>query len=235
MSGKTDDRKTRTLLGTVLDRDEMGQRLGGGLPRGAIILVEGGEGSGRSVLCQRLAFGCLQNGHRVSYVSTEMTMAEHIDQMYSLGYDIGRFMDMRRYIYASPFSPAGPMLSREEMLPRLRSARRIYDADLIILDSISAMMPSCAREEDLRDLLSFYKSLALEKRTLVISTGREEQMRQFRQSCDILLELRTEEDDSSMHRIDIKRYSRARSRIEDHIAFRVEPGVGTVIDLLEVS
>lgn len=229
-----EDGTAPTLLGTVLDRDEMGQRLGGGLPRGAIVLVEGREGSGRSVLCQRMAFGCLQNGHSVSYVSTEMTMAEHIDQMYSLGYDIGRFMDMRRYIYASPFGPSG-MLSREEMLPRLRSAGRIYDSELVILDSISSMMPSSAREADLRDLLSFFKSLAIEKRTLMISTGMEEQMRQFRQSCDILLELRTEEDDSSMHRIDIRRFSRARARIDDHIAFRVEPGVGTVIDLLEVS
>lgn len=235
MGDMTEGGTARTLLGTVLDRDEIGQKLGGGLPRGAIVMVEGMEGSGRSVLCQRLAFGCLHNGHRVAYISTEMTMAEHIDQMYSLGYDIGRFMDMRRYIYASPFGSAAPMLPREEMLPRLRSARRIYEADLIILDSISSMMPSCAREADLRDLLSFFKSLAMEKRTLVISTGMEEQMRPFRQSCDILLELRTEEDDSSMHRIDVKRYSRARTRIDDHIAFRVEPGVGTVVDLLEVS
>jgi flagellar protein FlaH len=224
----------RTQYRTVLDRDEIGQRLGGGLPRGAIVMVEGMEGSGRSVLCQRIAFGCLENGHSVSYVSTEMTMSEHIDQMYSLGYDIGRFMDMNRYLYASLFART-PMLSRADMMVRLRSAKRIYDSDVIVLDSLSAMMPSLAAEGDARDMLSFFKSLAVEGKTLLMSVGLEGQINPLRQSCDVLIGLRTDEDDRSLHHVDVKRYLRAKARIDDNTAFRVEPGIGTVVDLLEVS
>ena len=235
MRNVSDNGASRALISMALERDEMGQRLGGGLPRGAMVLLEGNEGSGRSVLCQRMAYGGLVNGHRVFYVSTEMNMKEHIDQMYSLGYDLGRHMDGHQYIYISTFGRSGAMLPREQMLPRLRCAERLYEADLLILDSLPMLLPQAPRDEDMRDLLAFYKTLTMRGKTIVITTGGEEQMQPFRQSCDVLLHLSTDDEARAIHHIDIKRYARARSRVGDGISFRVEPGVGTVIDLLEVS
>ena len=62
------------LFGIHLKADELAARMGGGLPRGSTMLIEGAEGSGRSAMCQRLLYGLLQNGHSATFVSTELTL-----------------------------------------------------------------------------------------------------------------------------------------------------------------
>ncbi|CAG0961568.1 partial DNA repair protein RadA, partial [Flavobacteriales bacterium] len=57
----------------VLDRDELNQMLGGGFPKGSLIMIDGPSGSGKSALCQRFAYGLLDNKNTVTYISTQLT------------------------------------------------------------------------------------------------------------------------------------------------------------------
>ena len=56
-----------------LERDGLHRNLGGGFPKGAIVLMIGKYGAGKSAVSQRLTYGFLKNGHSVTMVSTEFT------------------------------------------------------------------------------------------------------------------------------------------------------------------
>ena len=44
---------------------EIDKKLGGGVPIGSLTLVEGQSDAGKSVLCQQMIWGSLNNGFRV--------------------------------------------------------------------------------------------------------------------------------------------------------------------------
>ena len=51
-----------------LERDELADRLGGGLPKGALCVIEGEYGTGKSIILERMLYGFLKNNARVSVV-----------------------------------------------------------------------------------------------------------------------------------------------------------------------
>ena len=57
-----------------IERDGLSRRLGGGIPKGALTVIAGPYGSGKSVFVERLCYGLLINGHTVTYISTEITV-----------------------------------------------------------------------------------------------------------------------------------------------------------------
>lgn len=64
-----------TILSFSLDdHDRLDAELGGGLPRGSIILVEGDYGVGKNALSQRFSYGFCETNHTVTYLSTELAV-----------------------------------------------------------------------------------------------------------------------------------------------------------------
>jgi len=72
------------------DRDRLNKELGGGIPRGSIVLIEGDYGAGKSALSQRFSYGLVEEGASATLMSTELTVRGFIDQMHSLEYDVVR-------------------------------------------------------------------------------------------------------------------------------------------------
>src|SRR5512147_1026325 len=64
---------------------EIDKKLGGGIPIGSLILIEGQSDAGKSVLCQQMLWGSLASGHGVLLFTTENTVKSLVSQMDSLG------------------------------------------------------------------------------------------------------------------------------------------------------
>ena len=71
-----------------IERDELDTNFGGGLPKSSLILVEGPDGAGKSLLCQRIIHSLLENGQKMTYISTELNTLDFINQMESLNYSV---------------------------------------------------------------------------------------------------------------------------------------------------
>ena len=70
---------------------DIASALGGGLKEGALVIIEGESGTGKSVLCQHIAYGILQARQcDVAYYSTEHNAASLTDQMAAIGLDVAR-------------------------------------------------------------------------------------------------------------------------------------------------
>ncbi|MFP3975421.1 MAG: ATPase domain-containing protein, partial [Dehalococcoidia bacterium] len=67
---------------------EIDRKLGGGIPPGSFILVEGQSGAGKSVLCQQIMWGSVNEGHTVALFTTENTVRSLLSQMESLNLDV---------------------------------------------------------------------------------------------------------------------------------------------------
>ncbi|MCA9478567.1 MAG: hypothetical protein KC535_05460, partial [Nanoarchaeota archaeon] len=55
-----DDSRTAKYINIEIKRDELHRNIGGALPKNSLILVEGVDGSGKSIMAQRIAYGCLE-------------------------------------------------------------------------------------------------------------------------------------------------------------------------------
>jgi flagellar protein FlaH len=220
-----------------LERDEFNIKMGGGIPRGSLMLVEGQEGSGRSVLCQRLCYGFLSNGHSVTYISTEMTVKDFIDQMYSLDYRIADHLLARKLLYIPVYPLIGETKARYDFLARLMDSLPLYENDIIIIDSLSSLIQYSMDDSGCLLLLGFLKKIASRGKSVILTVGEEDKdVNPLRLASDIYLALKTKVSADGMQRmIQTKRFIRARNRVQDVIIFRIEPMVGLVIELTEVS
>jgi archaeal flagellar protein FlaH len=75
-----------TIIST--GHSEINKKLGGGIPVKSLVLIEGQSDAGKSVLCQQMTWGSLNNGTKTVMFSTENTVRSLISQMDSLGLDV---------------------------------------------------------------------------------------------------------------------------------------------------
>jgi flagellar protein FlaH len=227
------------LLSIAIKNDELHRRLGGGIPAGSIVLIEGDRGSGKSVFSQRLLYGFLSNGHSVSYLSSQYTTVEFINQMYSLGYEIIPFLIRRKLLFVSFYPLLSALSSEEKFLSRLINEPRIWEPDVIIIDAINPIIGKRVSDSALRMFTEHMKKMSsLGKVTML--TVNEKEMDE-----DLLLKL--EEISTLLIRLQVKvfggdlknsamiiKYNNAKGLFQRIIPFRVEPKVGFIVEIATV-
>ncbi len=223
-----------------LKRDEVCNKLGGGFPSGSIAVIEGGAGSGKSTICQRLAYGLMENGYSVTYISTQLTTKGFINQMYSLNYRIANFLLKKNLLYIPVLSLIDPTPARTDFIERLRNAKELFDNDVIIIDTISSLIKHSANVEKSLDLVSFFKKLTGIKKTIILAIDPSELeskiLSEFIGASDINLSLKISTLGSSIKRtIIVNKFTGASASVESMIGFRIESNVGVVVEIASVS
>ena len=223
-----------------LRRDELDQNLGGGFPEGSIALIEGENGSGKSIICQRLAYGFLSNNASVTFISTQLTTKGFINQMYSLDYPIGSHLLDNSLL----FLPVVPLLkvsrSRLDFIDRLINSEILYKTDVVVIDTISAMIKSSIDPAKSLELLDFFKKIAAVGKVIILTVDRDsledEVMSVFKTVCDIYFELKSKVMMGDIKRsIYINKFIGATGQVRGIVGFRVEPRVGLVVDISSIS
>jgi flagellar protein FlaH len=225
------------LFNVHLKQDELSIKMGGGIPRGSTVLIEGGEGSGRSVLSQRILYGLLANGHSATYVSTEMTLRDFIDQMYSLEYKIDRYLLNGSFQYFPVYPLIGESRSRTDFMEKLMSAPQLYSKDFLIIDSFSTLTKDSLNEQSCIKYMGFLKKqMRLDKSILMTVDETCKAVDPLRQAVDIYMAIKMKLSGQGMIRnVNFLRYQRAKKRVDDQMKIRIEPGIGLVIEITEVS
>jgi len=237
MSGPESSSTKKGIFPINLKADELHLKLGGGIPKGSVVYVEGVEGSGRSVISQRLAYGLLSNGASVTFISTEMTMKAFIDQMYSLEYRVGPFLLSNKLHYI----PVYPLLSesrpRDDFLSKLVNSSALYSTDILIIDSFSSLINKNLGANQVTELLSFLKKVVqMDKTVILTAESGLESLEPLRLASDIYLSLNMKSSGGSLVReIHVKRFLRSRGQVDDVMKYRVESRSGLVIEITDVA
>jgi flagellar protein FlaH len=239
------------------DHDRLNKELGGGIPPGSIVLVEGDYGAGKSALSQRFTYGFCEEGHNVTYLSTELTVSGFIDQMHSLSYDMVRhLLDERVLFLHADFDTDATLLgnegdgSRKKLLKRLMEAELMWQTDVVIIDTFDAILRNDPRFEALvrqneerqaaLEIISFFRDVISKGKVIVLtvdpSTVDEEAIGPFRAIADVFLQLEMVEVGSDVRRnIAVKRFAGMGEQVGDSIGYSVRSGTGIVIESRSVA
>ena len=228
------------LLRFDFERDGLHRHLGGGLPKGVLMVVSGSVGSGKSAIIERLIYGFLLHHHSINVISTELTTKGFLNQMESLDYPVKKNLLNSTLKFVPVFPLIGRAKERGDFLTRLKSTPGLYEAEVIAIDTFSALVMNDIDEYRALDTISFFKKIVGKNRTIILTIDPMELsndiMGPFRSVADILLELKTEVVEGTMeHIMYVTRYSHAQGPVSTAVGFRIEPRAGFIVDITTVA
>lgn len=212
---------------------EVDKKLGGGIPIGSLVLMEGQSDAGKSVVSQHFTHGALSGKLSTVYYTTENTVKSLISQMSSLDLDItDYFLCDRLRIYpvmcnedTDSAEAFHMLLDHFETLP--------ITTRLIIVDSLTGMV-SHGDERSVIDFFAACKQLCDYGKTIICIVHSyafdDKMLIRIRSLCDAHLTLRMEQvGDRLVKVMEVGKVRNADQSTGNVISFDVEPGIGMKI------
>ncbi len=144
--------QTTALQTGIAQLDEV---LRGGIPPGTLALLEGSPTSGKSILCQHIAYQSLQDRRRVAYITSEKTEADLTAGMGSIGKDVSRYVQAGSFHIRPMGDPKADDDLSQLMGSLLQEVEQLSSqSDIVIVDSIT----NIARNLEGNQVVSFFSS-----------------------------------------------------------------------------
>ncbi len=211
---------------------EVDEKLGGGIPIGSLILIEGHSDAGKSVLSQHLTYGTLSQSQTcVAYYTTENTVKSLITQMDSLSlFTLDHFLTDRFRIY--------PLSMRSDVKDTKRLFHLLIDHfshlprhfGMVVVDSTTLLVAQ-SNVVSIIDFFSMCKELCDEGRSILLVAHSyafdEEILSRTRSLCDAHLRLKLETvGDRLVKVMEVLKVRGADRPTGDIVSFEVEPKAG---------
>ncbi len=222
--------KTTSTKVVTTGSSEIDKKLGGGIPMGSLVLIEGASDSGKSVLTQQITWGTLHNGFTVTMMTTENTVKSLIRQMKSLNLDVMDHVLLGRLKIFPIRTVQNEQGETRPFKPLIGAIRTQKLADLIIVDSITSFIANAKVEqvvgffEDAMGYCNKGMTVALVAHSYAFD---ESTTVRISAMCDAHLRLKTENSgDRIMKTLEVAKIRGANMSTGNVISFDVDPGLG---------
>ncbi len=220
-----------------LHNPELDRKLGG-LPLPSLTLMEGPNDSGKTIVAQQIAYGALESGKSVLFISTEDTVKGLMTNMKRLNWDVidpflfGKFKITSLNTQNMKWDEEVSKYYLIALNNYIRQRGPKYD--IIILDSITHLLTH-AEPNDVMDFFSTCR-YAVDKigQTFVINLHpyalSQELLIRVRSFCDghIILEIKTFRDKTALT-MNVAKLKGASKTVNELISFEVSPAYGIKI------
>jgi flagellar protein FlaH len=156
--------------------EELDVKMAGGLPFPALVVVEGGHGTGKSVLVQQFAYGALKSDLKVTVVTTETTTIGYVRGMINVGFNVlDEYLRGRLVVYSTqiPRVKWVTTTSRDLLFLTLKHMVSNLDKyDVFIIDSFSILVKG-SRREDIANFLTVVKRIVDKGKLIILTTHPE--------------------------------------------------------------
>jgi flagellar protein FlaH len=223
------------------EKDGFAQRFGRGIPDGSLVFIEGKEGTGKSIFCQRLCYSLLKNGCTCSYVSTQYTIKAFLRQTASVGYDIRKYLMAGKLFFISTEVTLAETLPKETFLDGLLTCKKLFDPEIIFVDSLSTLLNESLNEDNLVELTAFFNRLKGSRKILIMSGNPNEWPVEIHNAFQMASDIHFKVTRESMpgigivHNIYLEKFNGARYKYEPMTTFSVRPGTGLTIETTGVA
>lgn len=215
--------------------NEIDKKMGGGVPLGSLVLLEGQSDAGKSVLSQHFSHGTLIARMSMAYYTTENTVKSLVSQMSSLDLDITDFFlcDRLRLYPLEVNSVENSDTSRafHLLIDHIDSLPLRFK--LAVIDSLTGLV---AHSDDhaIIDFFASYKRLCDQGRTIIAVVHSyafaDRMLIRIRSLCDAHLVLKMEQVRERLVKIlEVAKVRNADQSTGNIISFDVEPGMGMKI------
>jgi len=160
--------------------------LGGGIPRGRVILVTGGPGTGKTIMCAQFMFnGITKYGENGIFVSLEEAKHHFYREMANFGFDFPELEKQKKFIFldASPIRhmPEEVQIGRirvgrgdfsiDSLVERIRTSADMINAKRIALDPLTSLTLQYADISKRRTaILDLIEALMMRDATVLVTT-----------------------------------------------------------------
>jgi flagellar protein FlaH len=212
---------------------EIDKKIGGGIPAGSLVLIEGQSDAGKSVLCQQLIWGSLRDNVKVVLFTTENTVKSMVTQMDSLGLYILDYLLLgwfKIYMLKASQVKTNPQQTVDTLLEVME---KTSGYDLYIIDSLTPIVSQVGGEITLA-YFERCKTLCDRGKTIinVAHTYAFEQdfLVRLRSICDAHIRLTIEKvGDKLVKSMEVAKIRGAAQNTGNILAFDVEPEIGMKI------
>jgi len=217
-----------------LETDSLAGSLGQALPHRSLCLVCGDEGKGKSLMTQRFAFGVAHHGTKVCVVTTELTTRGWLEQVASIGYWMEEPLKSGQFLLLSRFGVIAEENEEQVGIIDLLDSPGLQAADFVIIDRASSIMTG-----EGTGILSAIRRFCAAGRSLMLTLDQNEMqsslLRDLRGSAEVVLDMTTSTEGGFSRSINVTRYLRAAGPVQPKLGWRVEPGMGFIVDITAVS
>jgi archaeal flagellar protein FlaH len=235
----------KTMKSLVLERngekDGFAERFGLAIPDGSLIFLEGKEGSGKSIFCQRFCYGFLLQGHTCSYISTQYTVKSFLRQTASVGYDTRKFLMSGKLFFISTEVTLAETLPKNTFMEGLTTTKKIYDPDIVFVDSLSTLLRESLNRNNIVDLTSFFNRLKGSGKIIFVTANPNEWDKDIHSTFQMISDVHYRVSRESMPGIGlinnfyIEKFNGAAHRYDATTTFSVQPGAGLTIETSGVA
>ena len=223
--------------GTIISTgsSEIDKKLGGGIPVGSLVLLEGQSDAGKSVVSQHFTHGSLNSRMSTAYYTTENTVKSLMTQMSSLNLDVTDYFlcdRLRVYPLEMPSNQeSGTKQAFRILLDHFDSLPVRFK--LTIVDSLTGLV-SHSDDRSIIDFFASCKQLCDRGRTIIAvvhSYAFDDRMLiRIRSLCDAHLVLKVDQVGERLIKImEVAKVRNADQSTGNIISFDVEPGMGMKI------
>jgi len=223
------------------EKDGFAQRFGKEIPDGTLIFIEGKEGTGKSIFCQRFCYSLLRNGSTCSYVSTQYTIKSFLRQVHSVGYDMRNYLIRGKLFFISTEVMLAETKPKSTFMEGLTTCKKLFDPDIIFIDSLSTLLSESLNEGNLVELTNFFNRLKGSGKMIWVTGNPNEWSEKihsaFQMICDIHFKITRESMPGVgiVHNIYLEKFNGARFKYEPLTTFSVRPSVGLTIETSGVA
>jgi len=220
-----------------LARDELNSSFGGGIPKNSLILFEGIDGSGKSVMCQRFIYSLLQKGSKITYISTELNTLDFIGQMESLNYSVKKYFLNHQLLFITMLPYLGKVKFDGDFLDKIMSSKKLFENDIIIFDTLSFLLVKKDADESIYyNIMNFFRKLNNLNKTVIFTIDPTHLDQKFlnllTSVADLYMKINVKNFGGEIIRSgEIKRFKRPYDLYKATIPFRVEPKEGLIIEI----
>jgi flagellar protein FlaH len=218
------------------ENDGFAERFGVAIPNGSLVFIEGGEGTGKSIFCQRFCYSLLENGHTNSLISTQFTVKRFLRQTASVGYQVRRYLMSGKFFFISTEVTLAETHPRGTFLKRFLTCRKLFENEVIFVDSISTLLNQSITLDSLPELTNFFNRLTGSGKILFVTANEIEWDEKIHHTMKTMADIHFKISKDKMpgigtvHNLYIEKFNGALFKYEPMTTFSVKPGVGLTIE-----
>lgn len=218
------------------ENDGFAERFGVAIPNGSLVFIEGLEGTGKSIFCQRFCFSLLQNGFTNSLISTQFTVKRFIRQTSSVGYNIRKYLMSGKFFFISTEVTLAETYPKDTFLRRFITCRTLFENDVIFVDSISTLLNKSLTVENLPDLTNFINRLTGSGKIMFVTANEHDWDAEIHRTMKTMADVhfKIQKDNmpgiGTVHNAYIEKFNGALYKYEPMTTFSVKPNVGLTIE-----